>query len=90
MLYTKKGRLYLRKLKHLDEPIDNKCNCQCCREKITTNQLWKWFLVRDLRASTYTTLHNIQFYADLMREIRESIENGTFSELKNTYFQTYP
>ncbi|MDP4011381.1 MAG: tRNA guanosine(34) transglycosylase Tgt, partial [Candidatus Roizmanbacteria bacterium] len=66
MLYTKKGRLYLRKLKHLDEPIDTHCACQGCSEKIPLKQLWQWFLARDLRASTYTTLHNIQFYADLM------------------------
>jgi len=90
MLYTKEGRLYLRKLKHLDEPIEKNCSCRACQEKVTLHQLWQWFLAHDLRASTYTTLHNIQFYADLMREIRESIENGTFSELKNTYFQTYP
>ena len=89
MLYTKKGRLYLRKLKHLDEPIEINCTCRACQEKVTMHQLWQWFLAHDLRASTYTTLHNIQFYADLMKEIRESIENGTFSELKNTYFQAY-
>jgi len=89
MLYTKKGRLYLRKLKHLEEPIDSGCKCQCCLEKITTKQLWQWFLVRDLRASTYTTLHNIQFYADLMREIRESIEMGRFNELRDEYYKYY-
>lgn len=89
MLYTKKGRLYLRKLKHIDEPIDTHCTCRACRENITMKQLWEWFLQKDLRASTYTTLHNVQFYADMMREIRESIENGTFINLKNEYFLRY-
>ncbi len=88
MLYTKKGRLYLRKLKHLDESIDAHCKCEGCREGVTMRQLWEWFLAYDLRASTYTTLHNIQFYADLMREIRESIEMGKFDSLRNEY-QTY-
>lgn len=89
MLYTKKGRLYLRKLKHLDEPIDPSCLCQSCKEGVTMKQLWEWFLAYDLRASTYTTLHNIQFYADMMREIRESIEMGSFEELRNEYEQSY-
>jgi len=89
MLYTKKGRLYLRKLKHLDEPIEKNCACRACVEGVTMSQLWKWFLEKDLRASTYTTLHNIQFYADMMREIRESIEQGTFTDLKNEYFRYY-
>ena len=89
MLYTKKGRLYLRKLKHLDEPIEKNCACRACVEGVTMSQLWTWFLEKDLRASTYTTYHNIQFYADLMREIRESIEMGTFADLKNEYFRYY-
>jgi len=89
MLYTKKGRLYLRKFKHLHEPIEKNCACRACVEGVTMSQLWTWFLEKDLRASTYTTLHNIQFYADLMREIRESIERGTFTDLKNDYFRYY-
>ena len=88
MLYTKKGRLYLRKLKHLDEPIDASCLCQSCKEGVTMKQLWEWFLAYDLRASTYTTLHNIQFYADLMKEIRESIEQNKFDDLREEY-RTY-
>lgn len=89
MLYTKKGRLYLRKLKHLDEPIEKDCGCQACREGVTLSQLWTWFLQKDVRASTYTTLHNIQFYADVMREIRESVERATFFELRDEYFRYY-
>jgi len=89
MLYTKHGRLYLRKLKHLDEPIEKNCSCLGCREKVTTSQLWSWFLKKDLRASTYTTLHNIQFYSDLMREIREGIEMGKFEESKEYYYKYY-
>jgi len=89
MLYTKKGRLYLRKLKHLDETIEKNCRCRACQEGVTMSQLWKWFLEKDLRASTYTTLHNIQFYADLMREIRESIEVGKFEELRGEYSHIY-
>ncbi|PIQ73685.1 tRNA guanosine(34) transglycosylase Tgt [Candidatus Roizmanbacteria bacterium CG11_big_fil_rev_8_21_14_0_20_36_8] len=89
MLYTKKGRLYLRKLKHLDEPIEKNCACRACVEGVTMSQLWTWFLAHDLRASAYTTLHNIQFYADMMREIRESIEMGKFEELRETYGKVY-
>ncbi len=89
MLYTKKGRLYLRKLKHLEEAIDSNCKCKGCKEGVTMKQLWEWFLAYDLRASTYTTLHNIQFYADLMREIRQSIERGIFEELRDGYFKVY-
>ncbi|MDP4011433.1 MAG: hypothetical protein Q8P72_04370, partial [Candidatus Roizmanbacteria bacterium] len=70
-------------------PIDTHCACQGCSEKIPLKQLWQWFLARDLRASTYTTLHNIQFYADLMREIRQSIERGMFEELREEYSRWY-
>ncbi len=89
MLYTKKGRLYLRKLKHLDDPIDPQCSCFACKEKIPLHQLWDWFLAYDSRATTYMTIHNLWFYAQLMQEIRESIEQKTFFQLKETYYKYY-
>lgn len=89
MLYTKKGRLYLRKLKHLDEPIDPTCKCHACQEKVTLRQLWDWFLSYDPRGVEYMTVHNIWFYAELMKEIRESIKNNTFFELKEMYYKYY-
>ncbi len=89
MLYTKKGRLYLRKSKHIEEPIDPSCRCRGCHDKVTMKQLWDWFLVYDKRGVEYMTLHNIQFYADLTREIREAIEMGTFDTLKDEYYKYY-
>lgn len=89
MIYTKRGRLYLRKLKHIEEPIDPSCGCRACRDGVTMKQLWEWFLSYDKRAAEYTTYHNIQFYADLMKEIREAIEMGAFEELRSEYYKYY-
>lgn len=89
MVYTKKGRLYLRKLKHIGEVIEPDCKCLACQEGVTIKQLWCWFLEHDKRATEYTTFHNIQFYADLMQEIRESIESKTFEDLREKYGKYY-
>ena len=89
MVYTKRGRLALRKMKGLKEVIESDCECFACREGITFDYLWDLFKARDSRASFYATAHNIWFFASLMQEIRESIVSDTFETLKKRYYNYY-
>ncbi len=89
MLYTKKGRVYVRKLKTVDEVIDKSCGCFACTEKVTFRQLWQLFSVRDPRSVFYATAHNIWFFSTLMKEIRDSIQNSNLSQLEEKYLEYY-
>lgn len=89
MIYTKQGRFSVRKMKHLDELFVPTCACPACQEGVTFRTLWDWFLKKDLRAPMYATVHNIWFYATLMKEIREAIEQHTFEELRASYLKWY-
>ena len=46
-------------------------------------------MVGEMTAATLNTVHNLHFYLDTMRSIREAIEFGTFDELRQTFHQTF-
>ncbi len=89
VLYTKKGKINLRKMKNVAEVIDKDCRCQVCSNNITMQQLFQLFSLRDPRAFFFSTIHNIQFYSDLMKKIRESIQINRFAQLKEDLLKYY-
>lgn len=89
VLYTKKGKINVRKFKTVHEVIEKGCSCLTCREKITFYKLYELYKLDKLKAFLYSTTHNIQFYCDLMQEIREAINTNTYLELKNKYYKYY-
>ena len=89
VLYTKKGRMNVRKMKTVSEVIDKNCQCFACRQKLTYSSLWELFAKRDPLSTFYATAHNIWFFADFMRQIRESINNGNYFKLKEEYSRYY-
>jgi tRNA-guanine transglycosylase len=88
-LYTSEGRIALRKMKHKNEVLDLACECFACRDNITYNQLWNLFLKKDPKATFYASSHNIWFFSKLMKDIRESIKDNTFFELKQKCLTNY-
>lgn len=89
VLYTKKGKVVLRQGKLKDGSIEKGCACEACQSGITYQKLYGYFLEKDPLAFFYSTVHNITFFTTLMREVRESIQNGSFFELKKKYLSCY-
>ncbi len=89
VVYTKKGKVAIRKMRSVNEPIQENCECIACAQKITFATIAQLFTDRDPQSYLYATAHNIQFFADLMEEIRNAIANGTFLSLKEEYYRVY-
>lgn len=89
VVYTKFGKISVRKMRTAAEPIDKNCECFACKKGVTYEQIWELFKTKDTQASFYTTTHNIWFFSQLMSEIRESITKGTFFQLKEKYYKYY-
>ena len=89
VLYTNYGRLNLRKIRNINKVIDKKCKCTTCSNNLTIQQLYQLFLLKDPLAFYYSTVHNIQFFSDLMRKIREAIESKRFFKLKEKFLTYY-
>ncbi len=85
-LFTKKGIININNAKYqLDEaPIDEECTCSTCKN-YSRGYLRHLFKSNEMLAMRLAVIHNLHFYNNLMAEIRECLENGSFEAYKNEY-----
>ena len=87
-IFTSAGRLLIRNAKHADDsrPVDEECSCAVCKRH-SRAYLRHLFMANEILGSVLATHHNIHFYLDLMRRIRQAIEFGDLdllaSEMKS-------
>jgi queuine tRNA-ribosyltransferase len=83
-LYTSQGRVLIRKARYAKDarPLDEQCRCGVCN-RYSRAYLRHLFLAGELLASILGTLHNVHFYLDIMRQIRESIAFGNLAGLSS-------
>ncbi len=80
-LFTSSGRVVIKQTAYKDDdrPVDEKCPCYTCRS-FSRAYLRHLFLAGEILFSTLATLHNLQHYLDIMRDLRQSIMFGSFPE----------
>ena len=88
--FTRRGKVRLRNAKHREDaqPIDPACGCLTCRS-YSRAYLRHLFIAGEALAGTLTSLHNIWFYQDLMRGIRQAIEQGRLREFAAGFLAEY-
>ncbi|MDP8990761.1 MAG: tRNA guanosine(34) transglycosylase Tgt, partial [Acidobacteriota bacterium] len=76
-LFTTFGRVVIKQSQYKDDPrpVDEACLCYTCRN-FSRAYLRHLFLASEMSFSTLATLHNLQRYLDIMREIRQAILFG--------------
>ena len=86
LAFTWNGRLNIKnnKFKNDNEPLDVKCS-NLSLNKYSKNYLNHLFNTNEILGSTLLTLHNINFYQELMSAIRENIKKGTFDKFHDEY-----
>jgi queuine tRNA-ribosyltransferase len=82
-LFTSRGRLLIKNAQYAKDvrPIDESCECAVCR-RYSRAYLRHLFLANELLAAILNTHHNIHFYLDMMRKIREAIGFGNLSRFR--------
>jgi queuine tRNA-ribosyltransferase len=80
-LYTSEGRVLIKNARYAADtrPIDPQCSCRVCK-RYTRAYLRHLFAAGEITASILATHHNIHFYLDIMRQIREAIEFGNLAK----------
>src|ERR1700758_4466970 len=80
-LYTSEGRVLIKNARYIEDqrPIEPRCKCTVCR-RYTRAYLRHLFAAGEITAAILATHHNVQFYLDIMRQVREAI---TFGHLAN-------
>ncbi|MCR5301691.1 MAG: tRNA guanosine(34) transglycosylase Tgt [Lachnospiraceae bacterium] len=82
-LYTHHGTVRLLNAKYeLDpRPIEEGCNCPCCR-KYSRAYVRHLLKAKEMLGMRLCVLHNLYFYNRLMQEIRDALDNGCFESFK--------
>tara|TARA_B100001059_G_scaffold136814_1_gene137137 strand:- start:118 stop:1230 length:1113 start_codon:yes stop_codon:yes gene_type:complete len=86
LAFTWNGRINIKNNKYQtdDTPLDENCS-NLNLNKYSKNYLNHLFNTNEILGSMLLTLHNINFYQELMSAIRDNIMNGTFDEFHNKY-----
>ena len=86
LAFTWEGRINIKnnKFQNDDSPLDKKCE-NLNLNKYSKNYLNHLFNTNEILGSMLLTLHNINFYQELMASIRENIEKGTFDDFHDKY-----
>jgi queuine tRNA-ribosyltransferase len=88
-LFTSEGRINIRNARYTedDRPPDEHCTCYTCRT-CSRAYLRHLHVVGEMNAATLNTLHNLHFYLDTMRRIREAITFRRFDGLRLALHQS--
>ena len=78
-LFTSQGRILIKNAVYANDPgpLDPNCSCRTCR-RYSRAYLRHLFLSGEHLSAVYNTLHNLTFYLDMMRKIRQAIEFDSF------------
>jgi queuine tRNA-ribosyltransferase len=85
-LFTKKGIININNAKYDrdEKPIDEECSCPVCK-KYSRSYIRHLMKSGEILGMRLAVMHNLYFYNNLMREIRDAIESGSFEDYKNEY-----
>jgi|Deesub1362B_J571_1020462.scaffolds.fasta_scaffold00006_107 queuine tRNA-ribosyltransferase len=87
-LFTSTGKLSIKNAKYMTDkrPIDENCSCYTCRH-FSRAYLRHLFERNEITAAILNTLHNLHFYLDIFRKIRQSIHSNSFKKLKEDFLK---
>ncbi|MEO5740401.1 MAG: tRNA guanosine(34) transglycosylase Tgt, partial [Vicinamibacterales bacterium] len=90
-LFTSTGRLNIKNAEFAEDlrPLDEQCSCYTCKH-FSRAYLRHLFQAGEMTSGTLNTLHNLHFYLDTMRRIREAIVFSTLEEVRQEYRRVFP
>jgi queuine tRNA-ribosyltransferase len=86
MLFTSQGRVNIKSKIYEEDggPLDPDCSCKVCKN-YSRAYLRHLYRSGEILSSQLNTYHNLHFYLDLMRRIREAIRNNSFDEFRRQF-----
>ena len=88
--FTSRGQVNIKNSRHnLDiRPLDSSCSCYTCKN-YTRAYLHHLFKAQEILGLMLLSWHNIHFYLDLMKNIREAIRNQSFETYERYFLENY-
>lgn len=87
-LYTSEGVVRIRHARHTDDPgpLDPACGCYTC-STFSRAYLRHLYVSREALAARLGSIHNLQFYVDLIAASRAAIEKGRYGEWSASWLE---
>jgi queuine tRNA-ribosyltransferase len=87
-VFTSAGKLVVRNAEYSRDynPLDKNCNCYTCKN-FSRAYIRHLLNVNEILGMRLATLHNLYFMANLTSNIRKSIKEGNFLELKKEFYR---
>ncbi|MBI5718361.1 MAG: tRNA guanosine(34) transglycosylase Tgt [Burkholderiales bacterium] len=85
-LFTRFGDLKIRNARHREDerPVDPTCTCHACAN-FSRAYLHHLDRCGEMLAPMLGSIHNLHFYLNLMREVREALDAGRFGEFARRF-----
>lgn len=85
-LFTSHGKIAIKNARYGedDRPLDPACSCLTCRT-VSRAYLRHLFVSEEIAGLVYNTIHNLSFYLDLMRSVRQSIASNSFEAFREAF-----
>jgi len=84
--FTSRGKLNIRNAKFAvdSSPLDPDCSCSVCR-RYSLGYLRHLYQASEMNASIMISHHNVAFFIETMRRVREAIKIGEFKDFKTKF-----
>jgi queuine tRNA-ribosyltransferase len=85
-LFTRFGDLRLRNARYKtdERPVDETCSCHCC-QNFSRAYLHHLDRCGEMLGPMLTSIHNLHYYVNLMREVRLALEEGRFESFRAAF-----
>jgi queuine tRNA-ribosyltransferase len=87
-LFTSFGKVNIKKAMYTtdESPIDPECGCMVC-QTYSRAYLRHLYRAREITYFRLGTIHNLYYYLDLMKQMREAIEEKRFDAFKVEFYK---
>src|SRR5262249_43403324 len=77
LLFTSEGKISIKQARYASDeaPLDSRCSCRVCR-RYSRGYLRHLYASKEVLAQVLNTIHNLSFYLDTMRRVRDAILLG--------------
>lgn len=88
--FTSRGKLNIKNARYtMDQrPLDVSCGCSVCR-RYTRAFIRHLFLAGEMLASILLTHHNLAFFLDTMRGVRQAIRSGQLAKFRREFTEQF-
>jgi queuine tRNA-ribosyltransferase len=86
--FTSAGKINIRNARFArdDEPLDAECACSVC-QRYSKAYLRHLYQTGEMLAAMLISHHNLAFFLDTMRKVRNAIKLGDFSRFKKEFLE---